>query len=52
MSLQWFFQFHFRTQTFLLSEHHTYVTSENDTNTIEMQEVRYTLTTQEARGLK
>ena len=40
-----------RTQKCLLSGNHTYVTSENDTNTIEMQDVWNTLTTQEARFL-
>ena len=33
-----------------LDGHHTYVTSENDTNTIEIKQVCYTLTNQEARG--
>ena len=35
-----------------LYENRIYVTSENDTNTIEMKYVRNTLTIQEAGGLK
>ena len=35
-----------------LDEDHTYVTSENVTDTIEIQEVRHTLTTQETRGFQ
>ena len=35
-----------------LDEHHTHVTSENDTDTIEIQEVSHALTTQEEIGLK
>ena len=35
-----------------LDRHHTYVTSENDESTIEMQEVRHKLTTQKIRVLQ
>ena len=35
-----------------LDGHHTYVTSENDTNIIERKEVWHKLTTQEVRGVQ
>ena len=35
-----------------LDGNHTYITSENDTNTIKMKDFRHTLSTQEARGLQ
>ena len=45
--LPWYYQ-----NPSCLGGHHAYVTSENDTNTIEIQEVLHKLTTQEARGLQ
>ena len=45
--LTWYHQ-----NTRCLDGHHTYVTPENDTNTFELQEVRHTLATKEARCLK
>ena len=47
MRLTWYHQ-----NPLCLDGHYTYVTSKNDTNTIEMQEVWNILTAQEARGLK
>ena len=45
--LSWYHQ-----NTHYLDGHHSYVTLENDTNTIDIQEVRHTLTTQGAGSLQ
>ena len=47
MRLPWYHQ-----NSRCLDGNHTYVTSENDTNTIEMKDVWHTLITQEARGFQ